>query len=128
MRFVPKILAEMAASYAAEVESQEDLAQPHEQRPDEKKTALSALRETYCKGIRGSEADVNVLQQEMMYGKEAPLQADQNPLVWWKTVDISSHCTASTEISEHYRHFCSSRNTTKTMQHTPISKQITLCF
>ena len=73
------ILEEMKQNVAG---SEAAAGQPHDQQPAEK-TALAAM------GCTDSpDQDINLLlQREMsMYEQESPIPAQQNPLMWWKTL------------------------------------------
>lgn len=65
--------------------------QPRDQQPAENlKNALSAMGclfgDTYC--TDSPDQDINLLLQKemLMYEQESPIPAQQNPLMWWKTL------------------------------------------
>lgn len=84
------ILEEMKqVNVAGDTGSMAAAGQPRDQKPAEK-TALSAMSclfgETYCTDSPDKDISLLLQKEMMMYEQESPIPAQQNPLMWWKTL------------------------------------------
>ncbi|ROL44116.1 Zinc finger BED domain-containing protein 1 [Anabarilius grahami] len=84
------ILEEMKqANVAGGTGSEAAAGQPRDQQPAEK-TALSAMGclfgDTYCTDSPDQDISLLLQKEMLMYEQESPIPAQQNPLMWWKTL------------------------------------------